>query len=349
EGEMQKLESEHEVLEHAEEIKSNLTNAYRILESTEPSVRSAMSSVRNLLNSIADFSPAYEKLLERFDSARIELEDIANEVQKQEERVEFDPERAQETQHRLSTIYQLLKKHHVSDVTQLIHLQQQLEERYRKSFNLEEDLAQAQARVLKFRKEVEECGTKLSAARQKVFNSLAKQITELLKELGMPDAVLKIDHRTMEPTSTGIDSIELLFSANKGIAPKPLAQVASGGEFSRFMFAIQYVLAEKSSLPTLVLDEIDTGVSGEIALQLGRMMKQMATQHQLITITHLPQIAAKGDVHYFVYKDNTSAKTISHIKQLTQQERVDEIAKMISGAKPSAKAIESAKELMRLT
>lgn len=348
EGEMQKLESEHEVLEHAEEIKSNLANAYRILESTEPSVRSAMSSVRNLLNSIAEFSPVYEKLLERFDSARIELEDIANEVQKQEERIEFDPERAQETQNRLSTIYQLLKKHHVNDVAQLIQLQQQLEERYRKSFNLEEDLAHAQALVLKFRKQVADCGTKLSTARQKVFDSLAKQITELLQELGMPDAVLKIDHRTIDPTSTGIDSIELLFSANKGIAPKALAQVASGGEFSRLMFAIQYVLAEKSSLPTLVLDEIDTGVSGEIALQLGRMMKQMAKQHQLITITHLPQIAAKGDVHYFVYKDSTSAKTISHIKQLTQQERVDEIAKMISGAKPSAKAMESAKELMRL-
>jgi DNA repair protein RecN (Recombination protein N) len=269
-------------------------------------------------------------------------------VKKQEERIEIDPERAQETQNRLSTIYQLLKKHHVNDVAQLIQLQQQLEERYRKSFNLEEDLAHAQALVLKFRKQVADCGTKLSAARQKVFDSLAKQITELLQELGMPDAVLKIDHRTIDPTSTGIDSIELLFSANKGIAPKALAQVASGGEFSRLMFAIQYVLAEKSSLPTLVLDEIDTGVSGEIALQLGRMMKQMAKQHQLITITHLPQIAAKGDVHYFVYKDSTSAKTISHIKQLTQQERVDEIAKMISGAKPSAKAMESAKELMRL-
>ena len=186
----------------------------------------------------------------------------------------------------------------------------------------------------------------MSKSRQKVFTSLCKNIVELLRELGIPDASLKIQHQNITPVAAGTDLIELLFSANKGIEPKPIAQVASGGEFSRLMFTIKYVMAEKTSLPTLILDEIDSGISGEIAIQLGRMMKEMATRHQLITITHLPQIAAKGDTHYFVYKDNSSKKTVSLIKQLTADERVDEIAKMIAGAKPSALAIENAKELI---
>ncbi|MFM8914159.1 MAG: DNA repair protein RecN, partial [Flammeovirgaceae bacterium] len=346
-GEMQTLEAEQKVQDHAEEIKSNLINALSILENAELPVRSALGSVRAQLSAIASFSTTYEELLARFESARIELEDIANEIQKQEERVEFDPLRAQETRDRLSTIYQLLKKHRVTTVGQLLALQQQLEERYRKSSNLDIELAQSQAAVLKLKTQVDECAAKLSAARQKNFAPLSKQLSALLKELGMPDGTVRIDHHPIEASSTGADSIELLFSANKGVAPRALAQVASGGEFSRFMFAIQYILAEKTSLPTLILDEIDTGVSGEIALQLGSMMKQMARQHQLIAITHLPQIAAKGEAHYYVYKDNSSAKTISHIRQLSQKERVDEIAKMISGANPSAKALENARELLQ--
>ncbi len=347
EGEMQALEADQQVQDHAEEIKLNLVNAHSILENADVSVRTALSSVRAHLNAIASFSPVYEKLLERFESARIELEDIAQEIQKEEEWVEFDPGRAQETRDRLSTIYQLLKKHRATTVTQLLQLQQQLEEKYRKSSNLDTELAQSEAAVKRHQKQVEDWGVKLSESRQKTFAALSKQLSGLLKHLGMPDATIKIDHRAVAPSGSGIDSIELLFSANKGIAPRALAQVASGGEFSRFMFAIQYILAEKSSLPTLILDEIDTGVSGEIALQLGRMMKDMAVKHQLIAITHLPQIAAKGEVHYFVYKDNSTAKTVSHIRPLTPSERIDEIAQMISGAKPSAKARENAKELLQ--
>ena len=153
-------------------------------------------------------------------------------------------------------------------------------------------------------------------------------------------------NETVTPGPTGSDSIEVLFSANKGIAPRPLAQVASGGEFSRLMFCVKYVMAEKTSLPTLILDEIDNGVSGEIAIQLGAMMKTMAKRHQIITISHLPQIAAKGDTHYFVFKDNSSAKTVTHIRKLDEKERVAEIAKMIGGAKPSTVALENARELM---
>src|SRR5258708_34081062 len=157
---------------------------------------------------------------------------------------------------------------------------------------------------------------------------------------------MSIENEPVPPGGWGGDSIEVLFSANEGISPRPLAKVASGGEFSRLMFCVKYVMAEKTSLPNLILDEIDTGVSGQIAIQLGALMKAMAQRHQIIAISHLPQIAAKGDTHYFVYKDNSSNKTVTHIRKLEETERIAEIAKMISGAKPSSLALENAKELM---
>lgn len=169
---------------------------------------------------------------------------------------------------------------------------------------------------------------------------------KLLKELGIPDAALSIDHQVVEPGARGIDAIEILFSANKGMAPKPLAQVASGGEFSRVMFSIKYVMAGRTALPTLILDEIDSGISGEIAIQMGNRMKEMSARHQVIAISHLPQIAAKADSHLFVYKETKGARTVTAIKKLTPQERITEIAKMIGGASPSALAIENARELI---
>ena len=186
----------------------------------------------------------------------------------------------------------------------------------------------------------------LFATRQKAFDPLRKQIIKLLKELGIPDADLRMESTAIAPGPTGADKVDILFSANKGIAPGPLAQVASGGEFSRLMFCIKYVMAEKSAMPTLVLDEIDNGVSGEIALKLGKLMTGMARKHQLISISHLPQIAAQGQSHYFVYKDNSEKKTVSNIRMLSDQERVEEIAKMIGGNKPSKIALENAQELL---
>ena len=189
-------------------------------------------------------------------------------------------------------------------------------------------------------------GQKLSDSRKKSFQPLCKQISKLLHELGMPNAVFENDTKIIEPTASGIDRIEIHFSTNKGISPRPLAQVASGGEFSRVMFCIKYVMAAKTSMPTLVLDEIDNGISGEVAIKLGTLMKTMSKNHQIISISHLPQIAAKVDAHYFVYKDNSAAKTVSSIKRLSSTERVEEIAKMIGGSKPSKVALENAQELL---
>jgi DNA repair protein RecN (Recombination protein N) len=235
----------------------------------------------------------------------------------------------------------------MKDVNELLALQESLQLKFDKTANLDETLLSAKKILESSGNELKRTAQDLTKSREKVFAPLCKQVTQLLFDLGIPNAVLKIEHQLVEPTASGQDYVELLFSANKGIAPKPLAQVASGGEFSRLMFSIKYVMAAKTALPTLVLDEIDNGISGEIAIQLGKMMKEMATRHQLITITHLPQIAAKGDAHYFVYKDNKASKTISLVKQLSPDDRIDEIAKMIAGANPSRLALENARELMR--
>jgi DNA repair protein RecN (Recombination protein N) len=231
-------------------------------------------------------------------------------------------------------------------VADLLLLQADLQRKASLTANLDEELNRTRDAFEKASAVLKKTGAELSKKRQEVFGSLCAEITRLLKELAIPDAVLTIDHHQTEPGPSGTDRVDILFSANKGIAPRPLAQVASGGEFSRLMFAIKYVMAAKTSMPTLVLDEIDTGVSGETALKLGKLMKAMARKHQLIAISHLPHIAAKADRHFYVYKDRAEAKTVSTIKQLSEAERVEEIAKMIGGDKPSKVAVENARELL---
>ena len=333
-------------MEHAEDIKLRFNQAIEQLSNSEHSAGSALADVRNQLNTVASYSPQYAQLQQRIESLKIELEDILNEIEKEESKIEFDPVRTEEVKERLSLIYQLLQKHRFQTIRQLINLQESLQERADKTVNLDETLGRAKASLEKLTADLKQKAEELSTSREKVFVPLCKQLTKLLVELGIPNVTLKIENEKVNPTSSGIDSIEIFFSANKGITPRPLAQVASGGEFSRLMFSVKYVMAEKTSLPTMILDEIDSGVSGEIAIQLGKMMKEMAKRHQIISISHLPQIAAKSDAHFFVYKDNSSSKTVSLIRKLTEEERVTEIAKMIGGARPSAMALENAKELI---
>ncbi len=346
EDEQEKLEGELKILENAESIKLQLNIVLDQLSRSEFSTSATLSSVRNPMNTLSGFSDSYQKLFDRLESIRIELNDITKEIENEEERVEFNAAQIEYVKGRLSTIYQLLQKHRLPDVGELLKFQLVLQEKADKTTNLDGLLKEAKALLDSSEKTMLEVAAKLSLTRQKVFSSLTKKIVQLLSELGIPEAQLKIELEKTAPTASGIDSVELLFSANKGIAPRPLASVASGGEFSRLMFCIKYVMAEKTSLPTLILDEIDTGVPGEISIQLGRMMKEMATRHQIIAISHLPQIAAKGDTHYYVYKDNSSSKTVSLVKKLEEKERIEEIAKMIGGAQPSVKAIENARELI---
>jgi DNA repair protein RecN (Recombination protein N) len=344
--EQEKLESELKVMEHAEEIKTRFQQTLDGLSRSEYAALGSLREARQHLNAIASYSPQYATLLQRLEALTIELDDVLNEVEREENNIEFDPERSEFIKERLSTLYRLLKKHRAANVRELIVLQKNLEEKNAITSNLDEALARSKEAFEQADKKVRTVGVKLSDTRKKAFTPLCRQLVKLLQELGIPEANLQVESTSTEPSPTGMDKIEILFSANKGMTPRPLAQVASGGEFSRLMFCIKYVMAEKTAMPTLVLDEIDSGISGEVSIKLGNMMKAMSAKHQLITITHLPQIAAKGDAHYFVYKDNSAAKTISSIRHLTGEERVEEIAMMIGGAKPSKVARENAQELL---
>ena len=348
EGEQGRLEEEQKVLEHAEEIKQRLVSVLARLSESDDAVANQLAEVRADLSAIAPFSEAYQKLLDRFNTVRLELADIANEASDINERVEFEPARFEAVQQRLSLLYQLQKKHRVNEVADLLKIQADLEQRAATTRSLDDTIARLQQTLDAAGKQVAAIGEQLSESRTRVMTSLKRQLASLLHDLGMPDARVEIHHQRVAPNARGLDEVDLLFSANKGVAPRTLNQVASGGEFSRLMFAVKYVMAEKAALPTLVLDEIDTGVSGEVALKLGSLMKAMARNHQLIAISHLPQIAAKADTHYLVFKDQTGNKATTGIRLLAAEERVDEIAKMIGGAKPTPTARESARELMTI-
>ena len=346
ENEQEVLESNLKISEHGEDIKTRLNQLLTILGRAETSVLTVLSEGMSLLHPVRSYSTHYDQIARRLESLRLELNDILDEVGKEEEEIEFDPGKTKEIQGRLDMIYGLMQKHRTHDIRELLKLQETFEAQAQKTTNLDEDLRLAKLQFEDARKQLLGCTAKLSASREKVFAPLSKELVKLLRQLGIPDANLKIESKKIDPGPLGADLVEILFSANKGIAPRALEEVASGGEFSRLMFCVKYVMADKTALPTLVLDEIDTGVSGEIAMQLGKMMEAMAQRHQLITISHLPQIAARAHQHFLVYKDSSSKKTVSEIKLLNKEERVEEIAKMIGGARPSNLARENAKELI---
>ena len=345
-GEQEELEASQEVMEHAEEIKTKLNESISALSDSEFAAISNLQQAKVLIGQLKKYSKSYDALSERLESTFIELQDIIGELEKEEGAVEFDPEQTQLTQERLSLIYQLQQKHQVDNVDELLKIQADLESKADRFNNLDEEIQEAENQANTLKEAAQKEAESLSSKRQKVFNNLEKELMQLLAQVGIPDASISITNETIALSDHGIDQINILFSANKGIAPQELSKSASGGEFSRLMFCVKYILADKISMPTIIFDEIDTGVSGEIALKLGNMMKKMAENHQVITISHLPQVAAKGDKHYFVYKDSSSDKAISKIKALEESERVEAIAKMIGGDKPSEIGFESAKELL---
>ncbi|QIP14077.1 DNA repair protein RecN [Spirosoma aureum] len=345
--EQESLEQELNILENAEEIKERLQLAFEYLDNTEQSVIDFLKGVVSNLTYISKLSDQYEQLLQRAQSSLIELRDLADEISTEQDHVDIDDARAEAIRERLNLIYQLQTKHQAKDVAALITLRNELAQKVSKVLNLDDALADAKAQSDAAREQLQLSGQALSAARQFVLSPIETEIGGLLKELGMPNASLKIQSDTGKPTPTGIDTISFLFSANKGVKPQQLKNVASGGEFSRLMMAIKYILASKRSLPTIIFDEIDSGVSGEIAIKMGNMMRDMAHNHQIIAITHLHQIAGQGNAHYFVYKDHSASKTVSRIKKLTFDERVNEIAQMIGGNNPSASALKNAREILK--
>ncbi len=345
--EQESLEEELKVLENAEEIKQKLNEAIISLNDTEFGGLERLQSVKLALKQLASYGPQFEKLDNQFEQAFIELKELVRDLENEEDGVSVDFERTEEVQQRLSTIYQLQKKHQVNSIEDLLKIQESLEERSFAANNLDEAKEKAKALVDEAELETNKLATQLSTKRLKSLPIFTSSIKSLLAPLGIPDASITINSEVKLLSSRGIDDLMILFSANKGVAPQSLKQVASGGEFSRLMFCIKYLLADKTALPTIVFDEIDTGISGEIALKMGGMMQQMAKNHQVVAISHLPQIAAKGDAHYYVFKDNSSTRAISSIKKLSNEESIEAIAKMIGGDKASENAYESARELMQ--
>ncbi len=344
--EQELLEQELNILENATEVRERLQLAHEYLDNAEQSVNVFLRNAVNSLNAVSKFSPQYEQLRERAQSAYIELKDLASEISYEQANVEIDDSRAEEIRERLNLIYHLQQKHQVKTVGELLVIQSELDKKVSQVLNLDEDIEKAKASVEKSKVKLLKNADKLSSSRKSVMSQVENQVKKFLIELGMPNATLNIQHHIIDPSDDGIDDVDFLFSANKGIKPQQLRNVASGGEFSRLMMVIKYILASKRKLPTIIFDEIDTGVSGEIAIKMGQMMREIAKSHQVISITHLHQIATQGTAHYFVYKDHSADKTVSKIRQLSFEERVQEIAQMIGGRTPSEAIIQNAREML---
>lgn len=345
--EQEQLEQELTILENAADVKERLQLANDYLDNPEQSALSLLKNAVSSLNSISKFAPQYEQLRERTQSAYIELKDLASEISDEQDNVEIDDARAEDVRERLNLFYHLQQKHQVKTLAELIVIRDELEVKVSRVLNLDEDIAKAHTAVEKTKAKLQKSAEKLSNSRKVAIAPVEKEVKKYLLDLGMPNATLNIQQTLIEPTEDGIDDVDFLFSANKGIKPQQLKNVASGGEFSRLMMVIKYILATKRKLPTIIFDEIDTGVSGEIAIKMGQMMNDIAQNHQVIAISHLHQIATYGHAHYFVYKDNSAEKTVSRIKKLTFEERVQEIAQMIGGLKPSEAIVQNAREMLQ--
>jgi len=341
------LEQELYTLNNAGEIKKNLLSAYYLMNEGEASALIQLRESGHHLSALEKFNPEITELHQRLNSTIIELKDIAAEIDNLEQRTHTNEPRAEDINTRLSLIYNLQKKHRVNTNADLLAIQDELSDKIQQAVFGDEAIEKLRKQLSTDKTQLEQLAAQLSANRSKIIPQIEKQVLETLAEMGMANSALKIDtSNTSELTKDGADHVRFLFSANKGHALAEMSKVASGGELSRLMLSIKSLVAQNTALPTIIFDEIDTGVSGEVANKVGQIMENLADNLQVITITHLPQIASKGQSHYFVYKDDEGAATNTRIKQLNQQERVLEIAKMLSGDKPGESALQNARELL---
>jgi len=347
EGETVALEKKLDLIENTELIKSNLHHVSTILESADFSVLNALQEALSLLKPLQTLDKDYKSLYVRLEQSFEELKDIQKEADSLNENLEHNAEEALEVKNRFNAIQQLLQKHRVQDDADLIKIQDELESHFFGFEELDLKIISCEKEAELAKQQLTSLAEELTQKRKNQIPALQNHLVDLIKELEIKEGQIEFRNSiSSELLPYGFDHYEFYFSANKGLDLKPIQQVASGGEFSRLMFAIKYLLAEKIEMPTLLFDEIDTGISGEIALKMGNRMKIMAKKHQIIVITHLPQIAAYGNEHYFVYKQHGEIRTTSTIKKLDVNEREIEIAKMIGGEKYSESALTSAKELL---
>ncbi len=344
----QTLEKELEMLENTENIKSNLNIALDYLSKSEFSVESSLKSVLGALKYSGKYSDDCQMLMQRVESGLVELMDVGDEIERKENDLFFDKERIAFIREKLDNLYSLQKKHRTYSVEGLKQVREDLRIKVDKVVSFDQELENLKSNKTEAYERLLDLVKKLSKSRQLAIPLLQKEIEQLLAEVSMPFAKLHIKLSEIPPEKYGKDHISLLFSANKNTLPSELKNVASGGEFSRLMLVIKYVLAQRTHLPTMIFDEIDTGVSGQTAITVGKMLQDIARHHQLIVITHLPQIAAKAQAHYLVYKHEQANKTLTYICLLNTEEQINTIAEMIGGENPGSSAYESAKELMKI-
>lgn len=347
EEELPKIEEELKSIQNIESIKKQLLKTDSILSKSEFNVLEMIKEVRSSLQEIKDYYTPARDLHTRIHSVFIEIDDLATEVSQLEDNLNFDPEKVAILIERQNLLNHLCTKHRVGSDKKLIEIKNQIDEKLQQLSNSSNRLEMCSKELTKCIKELTKVADKLSQSRIKVMNTICNQISAAAKDLGMPDSKLEFNHVLLsEFSNNGIDSVELMFTANKGVALRPLAKIASGGELSRIMLSVKSIISERSLIPIIVFDEIDTGVSGDIASKVAVIMKKMANNMQVIAITHLPQIAAKAKTHYWVYKKKTDNITESEIKILNSEERIIEIAKMISNDTVTEVSMMAAKELL---
>ena len=350
EGEQESLEQQSELLTHAEEIKNTLYNADSVLSSDEHNIITQLRSLSDSMNNIQNVYPDAESLTNRLNDCVIELKDISREIVSHVEDIDYDPEKLQAINSRLDTIYTLEKKYHTSNIPDLIKKHEEIKSQLSRIDNFDVDFKAQQDKVDRLKESCLKKANALTVSRQKAARKIEKELAARLIPLGIPNVKFKIDMtQQKELTTKGLDRITYLFSSNSSSSLSPIAQVASGGEVSRVMLSLKAMMSRVTGLPTIIFDEIDTGVSGRVAEQMAHIMKEMGdNKHQVICITHLPQIAAIGSTHYKVTKTETSHGTNSLMTLLSPEERVKEIAQMLSGSDISSAAIENARTLLKL-
>jgi len=347
ENELEETDTELKMLNNAEEIKNALSNVYFELKESETPMVQQLKNLSNQLQGYSSFHLQLPELIQRLQSAQLELQDIAGDLDRISNHINYSPEKIEQLNDRLTLGYKLLKKHGVKTTSELQAIQKQFEEKLQSVLNIEESIQQKEKEVLKTKQALNQLADKISEGRKKQVKPFEEKVNKLLAQVGMPNAKVKIEIRDEdELNSFGKNSIEFLFDANRSKQFLSVRKVASGGELSRLMLCIKYLVAQKLDMPTLIFDEIDTGISGEAAKQVGVIMKELSDNRQVICITHQPQIAGKANAHFFVYKEIVKDEVKTNIRLLNKDERITAIAKMLSGEKPTAAAMENAKEMV---
>lgn len=348
-GIQEALEEIHQEVANSEEIKERITQGLQLLSDETVGIVSLLQNLKNVFSKLKDYKKQYLSIYERIDSSLIELTDLQNEIFYIDENIESNPEKLADVTQKLQLIYNLEKKHQVTSVDELIEIQQKLEQEISENENIEENITQQEELVKQLSEKLKNLAKKIHHCRKEIIPVLDKMLTEYMKELGMPNAHFLIDIKKTDTfQSNGMDELTFLFSANKGIHFGTLKKVASGGELSRIMLSVKAIMAQKISLPTIIFDEIDTGISGEISNKMGNIMKSMSNNRQVLAITHLPQIAAKASHHFKVFKNDINGQTTTQLKMLSESERINEITEMLGGKNSGDFAKKHAIELIKL-